>query len=245
MKQYSGTLGIFDFMHRSGAIIFFLVWMQALLVAQLSFEELVDRTFGSDQGLVNGIQFSNQYIRIEGNPYFLDGRYRIGSVLIGDQFYEYVRLRYNLYTQKVEIEYLAPENHMNQLITVPEQMPAFYLDGYVFRRMQIGEEDPAYYMVLSSEKTNCFIGWSVDAVGGGNSQRSFGPLQRKYWIQQGEHWTEFHNRKSYIQAFPPERKKEFKDLLRSKKFHFNQAGTIEVLNLVDDTLQLLEEGEEL
>jgi hypothetical protein len=229
-------------MYRSGAMFFLLVWMPALLLAQHSFEELVDRTFGSDQGLVNGIQFSNQYIRIEGNPYFLDGRFRIGSVLIGDQFYEYVMLRYNLYTQKLEIEYLAPEDHMNQLISVPEQIPAFYLEGFVFRRMQIGEEAPAYYMVLSSEKTNCYLGWSVDAVGGGNTQRRFGQLERKYWIQQGDHWTVFHDRKSYLRAFPPERKKEFKDLLKSQKFYFNQAGTLEVLTLVDATLQLLEEG---
>lgn len=229
-------------MNRSGTMIFLLVWMPALLLAQHSFEELVDRTFGSDQELVNGIQFSNQYIRIEGNPYFLDGRFRIGSVFMGDQFYEFVMMRYNLYTQRVEIEYLAPEDHMNQLITVPEQMPAFYLEGFVFRRMQIGDELPAYYMVLSSEKTYCYIGWSVDAVGGGNTQRRFTPLERTFWIREGEKWTLFHDRKSFIKAFPSERKKEFKDLLKSKKFNFNQAGTVEVLAFVDATLKLLEEG---
>lgn len=216
--------------------------MPALLLAQHSFEELVDRTFGSDQELVNGIQFSNQYIRIDGNPYFLDGRFRIGSVLIGDQFYEYVRMRYNLYTQRLEIEYLAPEDHMNQLITVAEQMPAFFLESFVFRRMQIGEEEPAYYMVLSSEKANCYIGWSVDAVGGGNTQRRFTPVERKFWIQQEDRWTVFHDKKSYIKAFQTERKKEFKDLLKNIKFNFNQAGTLEVLSFVDATLKLLEEG---
>lgn len=79
-------------------------------------------------------------------------------------------------------------------------------------------------------------------MGGGNSQRRFGPLERKFWIQQGNQLTVFHNRKSYMKAFPPERKKEFKDLLKSKEFHFNQAGTIEILDFVDATLRLLEEG---
>jgi len=231
-------------MPRSGVILFLLAWMPAVLVAQLSFEEMVDRTFGSDQGLVNGIQFSNQYIRIEGNPYFLDGGFRTGSVLIGEQFYEYVRLRYNVYTQKVEIEYLAPEGHMNQLITVPEQMPAFLLEGYVFRRMQLGEDESAYYMVLSSERTSCYIGWTIDATGGGNSQRSFSPPKRKCWIQQGEHWTTFDDRKSYLRAFPPERKKELKDLLKWKRFYFNLASTSEMVDLVWTTLRLIEEGEE-
>jgi hypothetical protein len=232
-------------MRRFTLLCALLAIMPAFLMAQHSFEELVDRTFGSDQELVNGIQFSNQYIRIVGNPYFLDGSYRIGSLFIGDQFYEYVRLRYNLYTQRVEIEYLAPENHMNQLITVPEQMPAFLLEGYLFKRMQIGDEEPAYYMLRSSKNTNCYIGWSLEAVGGGNTQRRFSQVERKCWIQQGEKWTVFHNKKSYIEAFGPERKKEFKDLLKSQNFHFNQAGTLELIVLVEATLQLLEEGEGL
>ena len=53
----------------------------------------------------------------------------------------------------------------------------------------------------------------------------------------------FHNQKSYLQAFPTERKKEFKDLLKWKKFRFGVAGTEEVVDLVWATLRLLEEGE--
>jgi hypothetical protein len=218
--------------------------MPAAAMAQLTFEELVDRSFGSDQSLVNGIQFSNQYIRIVGNPYFLDGRYRSGSVCINDQLYEEVRLRYNLYTQKIEIEYRAPEGHMNQLITVPEQISAFWLADHEFRRMQIGEDEAGYYMVLSSKQARCYIGWSLDAIGGGNSERRFSPIARKYWLQQGEHWTAFHDRKSYLRTFPKERKKEFRDLLKTRKFYFNQASTAEMVALIRATIRLLEEGEE-
>ena len=230
-------------MCRSGVFIVLLAWMPSILLAQPSFEELVERTYGSDQSLVNGIQFSNQYIRIEGNPYFLDGRFSFGAASIHDQWYNPVRLRYNLYSQKIEIEYMSPEGHMNQLITVPEQIPAFILGGYEFRRMQVGEEESAYYMVLSTNKTECFIGWSMDATGGGNSQRRFTPVERKCWIGQGGNWLMFHNRKSYLQAMPPERKKEFKELLKWKKFHFHVAGTNEMVDLVWATLRLIEEGE--
>jgi hypothetical protein len=216
--------------------------MPALLMGQQSFEELVDRTFGSDQSLVNGIQFSNQYIRIEGNPYFMDGRFHFGAASIHDQWYNPVRLRYNLYSQKVEIEYMSPEDHMNQLITVPEQIPAFILGGYEFRRMQVGDDQMAYYMVLSTEKTECFVGWSMDATGGGNTQRRFTSIDRKCWIGQEGHWIMFDDRKSYLQAFPPERKREFKNLLKWKKFHFAVAGTDEFIDLVWATLRLIEGG---
>ncbi len=212
-------------------------------IAQPSFEAMVDLTFGIDQGLVNGIQFSNQYIRIEGNPYFMDDAYRVGSVCIQDQWYESIPLRYNLYTQRVEIEYLSREGDMNQLITVPEQMSAFLLENYEFKRMQLGEDECGYYMDLSSERTPCYVSWSLDAIGGGDSQRRFSPLERVYWIRQGEQWTSFHDRKTYVRAFPPDRKKEFRRLLKSKKFYFQLASAGEVANLIGATLRLYEEGE--
>jgi hypothetical protein len=222
--------------------LFLLACLPSNLLAQSSFEELVEKTYGSDQTLVNGIQFSNQYIRIEGNPYFMDGRYQFGAVCINDRWYDPVRMRYNLYTQKVEIEYLTPEDHMNQLITVPEQMPEFILGGYLFRRMSLGNDDGAYYMVLSTEETESFIGWTLDAVGGGNTRRRFTPLERKCWIRHDGNWILFDDRRSYLGAFPAARRKEFKDLLKWKKFHFRLAGTNEWVDLVRTTMRLIEEG---
>lgn len=225
-------------------IVVLLACIPAVVTAQLSFEELVDRSYGSDQSLVNGIQFSNQYIRIAGNPYFMDGSYRTGSVCINNHWYDQVRLRYNLYTQKVELEYRAPEGHMNQLITVPEQMPAFRLGDYEFRRMQIGEDRAAYYLQLSAKQVSCYIGWTLDALGGGNSERRFSPVERKFWFQQGSEWTAFRDRRSYLNALPQERKKEFRDLLKAKNFYFNQASTSEVVALIRATLSLLEDAQE-
>lgn len=231
---------------RRSALLFLLgAFMPALLFGQLTFEEVVDRTFGSDQVLVNGIQFTNQYIRIDGNPYFMDGRFRAGSLFISDHLYEPVSMRYNLYSQKIEIEHLSPRGHLNMLITVPEKIPGFYLEGYEFRRMQIGKDEPIYYMVLSSEGATCYIGWTVDALGGGSSEERFSPPLKKYWIQQEQQWVTFHDRKSYIHAFPHERKKEFKVLLKQKRFLFSNSTTGEVIDLVGATLRLLEEGKGL
>jgi hypothetical protein len=135
-----------------------LIWWPAILAGQHTFPGLVDRAFGSDQVLVNGIQFSNQYIRAEGDPYWRDYQHREGAVCINDQWYSrQIWIRYNLYSSRVEIEYISPEGDRNQLITVPEQMSAFIIDGTEFRRMQVGEEEPAYFQVLSSGASACYV----------------------------------------------------------------------------------------
>jgi len=110
--------------------------------------------------------------------------------------------------------------------------------------MQIGEDRAAYYLLLSEKQASCYIGWKLDALGGGNSERRFSPVERIFWLQQGTEWTAFHDRRSYLNTIPEERKKEFRDLLKAKKFYFNQASTPEVVALIRATLRLLEEVQE-
>ena len=212
------------------------------LCGQGSFAEQVDRAIGSNQELVNGIQFTNQYILSEGHPYWIDGGLKTGSVCINDQWYEQVRLRYNLFSQKLELGYLTPEGHMNLIITVPENISAFFLGGYAFRRVQIGEEASAYYQVVSAGATTCYIRWSRELLGVSSSGTSFGPIEREYWIHQGERWIYFKNYKSYVRAFPKEKRRASKKLLKQQNFYFWRASTREMVEMLLASIRLLEEG---
>ncbi len=133
---------------------------------------------------------------------------------------------------------------MNQIMTVPENISAFLLDGYAFRRVQIGEDLPAYYQVISSESTTCYIGWSRDLKGSRSSGTSFSPIVREYWIQQGGRWMYFRDARTYVRAFPKEQKKDYKNLLRQQNFYFQRATTEEMVRMLVATMRLLEEGRE-
>lgn len=214
------------------------------LRAQGAFAEQVDRAFGSNQELVNGIQFSNQYIRPEGHPYWFDGGFRTGSVCINDQWYEQLQLRYNIYTQKLELGYLTTEGFMNQIITVPENISAFYLEGYMFRRLQMGKDLSAYYQVFSIGDINFYIRWNKELLGTESTGSRFDLVDRDYWIQDGESWKHFKGKTSYLAAFPPEQKKAFKKLLKRLDYSFQHATTEEMLALLEASFRLLEAGGE-
>jgi hypothetical protein len=225
--------------------------MPAILAGQHTFPELVDRAFGSDQVLVNGIQFSNQYIRVDGDPYWREYQHREGAVCINDQwFFRQIWLRYNLYSSRVEIEYITPKGDRNQLISVPEQMSAFFIEDNEFRRMQMGEEEAAFYQVVPVGLSTCYVAWSMEMKGGGSSGLHFAPPRRKYWIAPGDqgngngYWITFHDRKSYLEAFPSERQNEFKRLLKQKKFSFKQATILEMGEMIESTIHLYEAGGE-
>jgi len=232
--------------------LFYLLFLWPVALAgQQTFPLLVDRAFGSDQVLVNGIQFSNQYIRMEGDPYWRDYQHREGAVCINDQWFSrQIWIRYNLYSSRVEIEYISPEGDRNQVITVPEQMSAFIIDGNEFRRMRMGEEEPAYYQVLSVGSWSCYVQWSIEKRGGGSSEQSFTPPRRTYWLSPGESgsgsvsWITFHDRKSYLDAFPPDRQKDFKKLLKQKKFSFKHATIPQMEEMLESTIHLYEGEDE-
>ena len=239
-----------DLIRRVLLLIVLTAGFSACLLSQQSFPERVDRAFGNDQVLVNGIQFSNQYIRIEGNPYWLDDRFRNGSVCIKGIWYESLRLRYNIYSGRLELQYLTPEGHLNQIMIVSEHLSGFILDGNEFRRMELGSDSPAFYQVISSQAWICYVEWAIEIYGDRTSQQVFEPPERTYWMGRGDPdsdpdtWISFHDWRSFLKAVPPSRKKEFKSLLKERKFLFEQGTNREMTALVADILRLLESGGE-
>ena len=224
-------------------LISLMVLTLVTLDAQVPFPDLVVSTFGSDQELINGIQFSNHYGRIDGHPYFHDGRFRVGSVFINNKRYEQIVLRYNLYSQKVEIEYWTANGNMNQFMSVAEKMPSFSLEGIEFRRMQFPDETPGYYQVISSGKIVCYIGWKKEIeLPQTNSSKKyeFSPPRIKYWLKMDQQITSFHNRRTFMKTFPTNRRKEILKLLKQKKFSFKQPTPYEVEAMIRVVIRLYE-----
>jgi len=221
--------------------ILFAVTVTAL-DGQATYTELVARTFGTDQELVNGIQFSNHYGRIDGDPYFLDSRFRAGSVHVNNQLYEPVLLRYNLYSQKVEIEYRTIEGNLNQYMSVPELMPSFSMEGYNFKRMQFPDEAPLYCLVVSSGRSTGYIGWRKELRISHSSSRDyeFSQAEIEYWLMLEHLLTPFHNRKTFLAIFPEKMRRSVSKHLKQQKYSFRQPSVQNAVEMIKGALLLYE-----
>ena len=224
-------------------IIFLLVLPVRALLAQSSFPDLVGAAFGTRQDLVNGIQFANQYSTVDGHPYFLDGQFHSGSILMTHEVYENQRIRYNLYTQRLEVEYITSSGNLNQFISVPELIPSFTLGSRTFVRMWPGDEPAAYFQVISSGTTAFYIGWTkIKKLSRSDSSReyTFSPPLRKYWMRRGQKLSSFHNKKSFMALFPEAVQKDVSRMLKQRKFSFRQATLTEVEQMIEAALLIHE-----
>ena len=217
----------------------FFAFMVTDLYGQATFSEMVVRTYGTDQELVNGIQFSNHYGRIDGHPYFLDDRFRTGSVYVNNQVYEPVMLRYNLYSQKVEIEYRTIDGNLNQYMSVPELMPSFSMEGYNFRHMEFPGEAPGYYLEVSTGEHKGYIGWSKELKLAHSSSRDyeFTAEMISYWLVLEQQPAPFHNRKTFLEIFPAEMRSDLARLLKARKYSFKHPSVQEAVDMIRAALQ--------
>ena len=144
-----------------GTNLFFLF---ATLAGQGTFPDLVENAYGLDQDLVNGIQYSNRYMRSEGNPYFQEDSFKNGSVSINGKIYQNVQLKYDLFSQRVEIKHDKILGRNYRYITISDRMEAFSLGAYEFRKLNIQENPERYYQVINTGHFTCLVHWEKKLV---------------------------------------------------------------------------------
>ncbi len=200
---------------------------QASSDTQLSFPALVDRAYGQDQELVNGLQYFNHHPRSLGNPYLIDGFVRPGWVSIRGVIYKNIWLRYDIYYQQVEVEYRTLNGADNQVVLVGDRLDHFQIGEHFFRNLSFAGQKEQFYQVIGSGSLVCYIHWEKKLVPiSGNSRfiEEFTQAKRQYWLELNGKISEFQSKKDFIKLFPEARKKEMKRLVRQNNLQFRMAS---------------------
>lgn len=209
-----------------------MLFLFTILSGQSTFPDLVENAYGLDQDLVNGVQYYNRYFLSEGHPYFLEDRFAKGSVTINGKVYQNVKLRYDLLSQHVEIEYESFSGGSNWLLTVSERVDAFSLDEYEFRRLKIQEDREYFYQVINTRHLTCYVHWEKKLVRLYNSViyiYRFTYPECTCWLEMGSEIKAFNNRRSFVRLFPVNIQQEIRKLLRRRGVSFRYVSQDEII----------------
>lgn len=221
-----------------------LAWVSHISYSQSAFIELVEKAFGADQQLVNGIQSSNHFGLIEGHPYLMDENFQEGCLQVGNITYEGVRIRFNLYTQRPEVEYRTTEGNLNQFMAVPERISGFMLGEIQFMRLELEGGSPAYFQVISVGEDSCYVAWKKQ-LGSSTSSGSgyrFNPPEVLCILRVNQHSLVFHDRKTLVTAFPEHIRKSVKKMVKEEKFSFREATPPGYEQFAENLIRLYREG---
>ncbi|KPK87804.1 MAG: hypothetical protein AMS27_01360 [Bacteroides sp. SM23_62_1] len=218
-----------------------LLFAFAILSGQGSFHDLVMNAFGLDQDLVNGVQYYYRYFQTEGHPYFLEDRFNTGSVTINGRVFQNVKLKYDLYSQHVEIEYEFLSGGSNLILAVPEHMSAFTIGKYNFRKLKLTEVPERFYQVIHNARFTCFIYWEKKLVPYNNNTvylYHFTNPENLYYLELDGEIKAFNNRRTFVKLFPEGIQKRLMKHLRQLDVSFRSTNPDEIIRTINSIATL-------
>ncbi len=207
------------------------------------FTDLVKNTFGLDQELVNGEQYYNKHPRSKFHPYFSEPGFQFGSVTLRTKIYKGVRLKYDLYSQHVEIEYENIVGGNNQVISVTDWVEAFSFGNFQFEKLNLEGEEDMFYQVIDTDHFTCYIYWEKGLVpinGSTTYTEQFTDEKRTLYLLLNKKPVGFSSRSDFAGHFPEANKKEIKKALKKSQFKFRTASPAEIVRMMESVSNILE-----
>ncbi len=203
----------------------------------------MDRTYGPDQALINGLQFYNRYLGCSGHPYLQDDRFRNGSVTIRGREYAGLKLKYDLVEQELVVRYQDEAGRNNLVVTVPDHVEAFQLERVVFRRMELEDGASRFYQLIRTGQFDCYVYWAKKRVrinGNTRYHEKCTEASRNFLISVDGSIFRFSNRRGFLHSFPRDARKELRKMFRFRNVRLGKGNPEEIVEwmmMASDTLE--------
>ncbi|OFY70135.1 MAG: hypothetical protein A2Y71_12340 [Bacteroidetes bacterium RBG_13_42_15] len=106
------------------------------------------KTYSFDQELVNGIFYENPYWKALGHPFLLENQFYTGTLVYHGKRYDHVEMKYDIYEQKMLINYQFNDKQLNILL-LNEFISEFSFNGKMFGFFSFSEMKPAFFQVIA------------------------------------------------------------------------------------------------
>lgn len=212
-----------------------------------SFVMLIKKEYGLDHELINGTQYYNRHSRSQGDPYFINPVYRVGSLTQEGRTYRDVDLRFDIHAQHVELRYRNFSGGGNEIVTVVDKVEAFTMGTYQFRKMAMEDGEELFYQVLSTPCFTCYIHWEKELLplnGSFTYTNQFSEAKKSLWLDLNGKLDAFSSRKDFYGLFPDASQKEIKRLMARNQFKFRTAPVDEIILNLEAVCRILEGPEE-
>ncbi len=218
---------------------------QAIATSEPKLDSLlqyVHQKYGLNQELYSGTQYYQRYTMYYGHPYFPENSFCEGSISLHGETYDGVRLKYDIYSQQVVLEYTDLENRYNQLIIDSTRIESFSLEGYLFKKMAMPEGETLFYQVFDSGPVAAYVHWSKTATTYSSDLQythRFSKPDLTCYVGYNGQIQPINNRQSFASIFPESLLRPLRKYFRKEKLSFREAEPEDLQHLVQFVADLL------
>lgn len=207
-------------------LLIILFFISGTLISQNAVKVL-DRVYGLDQTLYNGKKY-NYFVPpgTEGHQYLLSPDYIAGSVTLKGKCYKDITLNYDIFNQKLLLQYEDETGALNIIEVSKAWLTSFRRGNMNFEFLNL-EQDPHFYQVLGEGPLRILYYWRKnlnlnDAIGSSNFIFTHA-IRDSYVLMDGQ-LKPFRTKRSLIGLFDPGHRPEIKSYLRKNKIKVKKAS---------------------
>jgi hypothetical protein len=206
-----------------------------------SLSEYIQMKYGLDQELINGFQYYKHYVQYKGDPFFPEDFFYAGSLNFKGLQYDFVRLKYDCYSQHLIMEYTDFNGSYNQLILNSMHINSFWLEAYRFQKLSLFSDEPMIYQILISGPITCYVHWKANLTSISYDfqyTHEFSVHIGEFIIKYNGQINSIDNKNSFISLFPESLHTEIKKYFRQQRVSFRTADLIDIQKLLIFTSKL-------
>lgn len=214
-------------------------------VNQSSYTSLVEKAYGLDQDLINGVQYFDRYLGCKGDSYIGSIVFEDGELTIKERVYHNLKIRYDIFSQSVEVEYDILFGRGKRLITIADHVEAFQIQEYSFEKLNIEEPSEKFYQVIQTDFFSCYVHWEKQLIplqNDRNFTKEFSKPKSTCLLDVNGAIREFKSRKDFVELFPDHQKKKIKRLLKKNLVRIQSASPGDMVLNMNEVAKLLKTG---
>lgn len=170
-------------------------------------EEIGIENTDSFQGELNRINYKiyNNY-----HPFFSNNSFSVGSIKYKNQNYSNLKIKYNLFTNKVVLSILNKDRVKNSIVLFNEDLLEFSIENHVFRKIDAkevkGDGLKGFYEVLIDEsKIKLFLKrskYKKEVPINGKMYAKFIANKNEYYVNYNSLYYKVKSKNDFIKIFP-------------------------------------------
>jgi hypothetical protein len=216
-----------------------LLLLSGIVVSQTDLKSL-DKVYGLDPLLYNGIKYT--YFLppgTGGNQYLQSPDFYVGSVTIKDETFKGITLNYDVYNQKLLLQYADEQGAFNIIEVSQAWLKDFHLEEMYFTFMDMGD-GLKFYQLLGQGDIKLVYYWYKNLkldIGTGSKDFTFTPAMRSSFILKNEKLHAFRSKKSFINIVGKEHNRDIKKYMRKNRIRLKKASDeamTDLLNFIND-----------
>ena len=226
------------------ALLFGAVNAQVITKAEKTFLETksyFDRSYGTNFNLLNGRQYYLVYSS-NSHPFLYSDQYCPENLWINEVSYEGIPINYDIYTQKLILQYTSYSGETRQLILNEELIDRFFLNGKDFRRLSFPETGFRYFQVVTSGELSFYFLWRKTMFYSPTSNSTpynYTKPSRKAYLYKSGQLHSIKSRSSFTNAFEKKYRRDINRFLRKEQINFRSSTDDHIIRLMEYCIEQL------